>query len=159
MKHLSRRQFLKRAAVASAAISILPAILTKPVLAQSPKIVDLSQQIPPTGLERLNARQFIDFVKKNVEEILWQYNFELNDTKTRAMMQSHISGYMDEVGRIPRTPMMDHHVVCDESNNSPQTVDKYTQMNIYMKLHGYAEYVDLRIIISTSGYNFDSISV
>ena len=159
MKNLTRRDFLKRAAVASAAISVLPALLAKSSLAQSPQIIDISQQLPPTGLERLNARQFIDFVKKNVEEILNGYVFELNDTKTRAMMQSHISGYMNEVGRIPRTPLMDHQVVCDESNNSPETIDKHTQMNLYMKLVGYAEYVDLRIIISTTGGSWESVVV
>lgn len=149
---ITRREFLKKVAAASAVISVAPAILVSPAkasMAPGIKVIDLSHKIPamePTSLEKMNAHQFTEFVRKNVEQLLESYRFSPNDDPTRNHIKYSIVDYMHHVNQIPRTPMMAFEVICDESNNPPWEIDKNrVTTDIWMSMYGYIKPIRLRI--------------
>jgi phage tail sheath protein FI len=52
----------------------------------------------------------------------------------------------------------DYKIVCDETNNTPQIIDQ-NQMNVdvYMKPQRSAEVIQLQIIITRTGANFNEL--
>ena len=60
----------------------------------------------------------LESIKRDIETVLSSYVYEPNDTITRNSVCSEIEGCLQTYA------LDDYTVVCDESNNQPETVDR-----------------------------------
>jgi hypothetical protein len=74
-----------------------------------------------TALDRINVARLVAFLRGRLEIIGNQYLFEPNDTITRSSIQTQITSLM--VDLVGKRALYDYLVVCDQTNNTPATID------------------------------------
>jgi hypothetical protein len=74
-----------------------------------------------TALDRINVARLVAYLRGRLEIIGNQYLFEPNDTITRASITNQITSLM--VDLINKRGIYDYLIVCDNSNNTPATID------------------------------------
>lgn len=76
----------------------------------------------PSAFDRINVRRLFLNLERRVGDLAKQVLFEQNDATTRASFASAVNSYLAEVQA--RRGVTDFLVVCDESNNTPDVVDR-----------------------------------
>ena len=74
-----------------------------------------------TALDRINVARLVAYLRGRLEIIGNQYLFEPNDTITRSSIQTQITSLM--VDLVGKRALYDYLVVCDQTNNTPATID------------------------------------
>ena len=74
-----------------------------------------------TALDRINVARLVAYLRGRLEIIGNQYLFEPNDTITRSSIQGQITSLM--VDLVGKRALYDYLVVCDQTNNTPATID------------------------------------
>jgi len=111
-----------------------------------------------SALSRANVRWLLIVIENAIEDYLDEYEFELNDPITRALITSAVQGYLDSIKA--RRGLYDFDVVCDETNNTPQTIDNY-EMNVdyYVQPVKDAEFIYGRAVITRTGVKFEDVRI
>jgi hypothetical protein len=79
-------------------------------------------QATATALDRINVARLICFIRARLEQIGKQYLFEPNDQITRTEISNSVTSLMLDL--VAKRGIYDYLVVCDNSNNTPTTIDQ-----------------------------------
>lgn len=79
-------------------------------------------QQTPTALDRINVARLVAFIRARLVTIGKQYLFEPNDQITRTEIKNSITSLM--VDLVAKRGVYDYLVVCDNTNNTPTTIDQ-----------------------------------
>jgi len=74
-----------------------------------------------TALDRINVARLVSFIRSRLETIGKQYLFEPNDQITRQQITNSITSLMIDL--VAKRGLYDYLVVCDNTNNTPTTID------------------------------------
>jgi len=74
-----------------------------------------------TALDRINVARLVAYIRGRLEIIGNQYLFEPNDTITRSSIQAQVTSLMTDL--VNKRSLYDYLVVCDTTNNTPETID------------------------------------
>ena len=112
----------------------------------------------PSALDRANVRWLLIVVENAIEEFLEEYEFEINDEISRALVRSAVYDYLASIKS--RRGLYDFDVVCDYTNNSPEQIDNYI-MNVdyYLQPVKAAEYLYGRAVITRTGVDFLDVRI
>jgi len=115
-------------------------------------------QLKSSALDRINVRRLLIYVEYNIEQDLNQFIFENNNQLTRARVTSLIESFMD--GVLAGGGVYDYTLVCDESNNTPDVIDK-NQLNVdlYLQPTKTAEFIQFTTIITRTGVSFGDVKL
>jgi phage tail sheath protein FI len=105
-------------------------------------------------LDRMDIRRTVSTIKKTASELMEGYLFELNDEKTRASLSGTVRQFLEHLKS--KQAFYDYQVVCDETNNSPKTIDQgRLNMDLYLKPNKAINFLTLNFIASSSGTSFE----
>jgi len=110
----------------------------------------------PSAFDRINVRRLFLNIEKRVEGLAKQVLFEQNDEITRASFSSAINSYMAEIQA--RRGVTDFLVVCDESNNTPDVIDRNEFVaEIFIKPTRSINYVTVTFTATKTGVTFAEV--
>jgi hypothetical protein len=96
-------------------------------LMQTPQtgIVAFGQKTRATSasaLDRINIARLIAYMRLQLDKVVRQFLFEPNDKITRDEVKGVIDSFCNDL--IAKRALYDYLVVCDESNNTPDRIDR-----------------------------------
>ena len=83
---------------------------------------NLTLQVTATALDRINVARLVSFIRSRLVVIGKQYLFEPNDTITRTEIKNSITSMLLDI--VSKRGIYDYLVVCDNTNNTPTTIDE-----------------------------------
>lgn len=75
-----------------------------------------------SAMDRINVARLTAYLRYELDRMVRPFIFEPNDTQTRSAVESLVSGFLADI--VDRRGLYDYIVVCDESNNTPTTIDR-----------------------------------
>jgi hypothetical protein len=111
-----------------------------------------------SALDRVNVRLLLIFIKKNAVRFLRQFIFEPNDKITRSQIVNISNPFLADIQA--RRGLFAFRVVCDESNNTPERIDR-NELHIayFLKPTRAAEFLALNLVILRTDASFSSDEV
>jgi hypothetical protein len=110
----------------------------------------------PSAFDRINVRRLFLNVQKRAEGLAKQVLFDQNDETTRASFASALNSYMSEVQA--RRGVTDFLVVCDESNNTTDVIDRYEFVaEVYIKPTRSINYITVTLTATKTGVSFAEV--
>jgi phage tail sheath protein FI len=108
-----------------------------------------------SATDRVNVRLLLIQIEKSVAKALRPFVFEFNDVFTRENISSIMNSYMEDIK--VRRGVYDYKVVCDDTNNTAQVIDTNKLIvDLYVKPTRVAEFVQLNVVVTSSGVTFTS---
>jgi len=106
-----------------------------------------------SAFDRINVRKLFLIIEKEISKISRSVLFEFNDQTTRSMFKNNVNPYLRDI--MARRGMTDFLVVCDESNNTPEVIDRNEFVaDIYIKPNRSINFVTLNFIATKTGVTF-----
>ena len=110
----------------------------------------------PSVFDRINVRRLFIVLEKTVSRAARSSLFEFNDQFTRAQFVNLVEPYLREVQG--RRGITDFRVVCDESNNTAEVIDRNEFVgDIYIKPARSVNFIQLNFVAVRTGVAFDEI--
>ena len=110
----------------------------------------------PSAFDRINVRRLFLNVEKRAKALAEAVIFEQNDTVTRAGFNASISSYLAEVQA--RRGVTDFLVVCDDSNNTPEVIDRNEFVaELYLKPTRSINFVTVTVTATRTGISFEEV--
>ena len=110
----------------------------------------------PSAFDRINVRRLFLNIEKRARGLAEGVLFEQNDSTTRSGFASSIGSYLSEVQA--RRGLTDYLVVCDESNNTPEVVDRNEFVaELYLKPTRSINYVTVTVTATKTGVSFAEV--
>ena len=110
----------------------------------------------PSAFDRINVRRLFLILERTIKEFSKGVLFELNDSTTRFQFQTQVNNYMRDVAA--RRGMTDFLVVADESNNTPDVIDRNEFVaDIYIKPSRSINFITLTFVATRTGVAFDEV--
>ena len=110
----------------------------------------------PSAFDRINVRRLFLNIEKRARLLAEGVLFEQNDTITRASFNAALSGYLSEVQA--RRGVTDFLVVCDETNNTPEVVDRNEFVSeIFIKPTRSINFVTVTVTATKTGVSFAEV--
>ena len=110
----------------------------------------------PSAFDRINVRRLFLNVEKRVGNLAKQVLFEQNDEGTRSSFSSAVNSYLNEVQS--RRGVTDYLVVCDDSNNTPDVIDRNEFVaEIYIKPTRSINYITITFTATKTGVSFNEV--
>lgn len=111
----------------------------------------------PSAFDRINVRRlFIVLEKAIASAAKWQL-FEFNDAFTRAAFVNMVSPFLRDVQG--RRGITSFRVICDESNNTPEVIDRNEFVaTIMIAPNRSINVINLNFVATRSGVNFEEVS-
>ena len=107
----------------------------------------------PSAFNRVNVRRLFIVLEKAIATASKYFLFEPNDPVTRIQLQNMIIPFLKDVKA--RRGVYDFMVVCDETNNTPERIDRNELWcDIYIKPTRVAEFIILQFIATKTGVAF-----
>lgn len=117
---------------------------------------DKTMQSKPSAFDRINVRRLFIVLEKAIATAAKFQLFEQNDAFTRASFRQLIEPFLREVQS--RRGVIDFKVVCDESNNTGEVIDRNEFVaDIFIKPTRSINFITLNFIATRTGINFDEI--
>lgn len=111
----------------------------------------------PSAFDRINVRRLFLALEKRLGQLAKTVLFELNDVATRASFAGAVNSYMSEVKA--KRGVIDYLVVCDESNNTPDVIDRNEFVaEIYVKPTRSINYVTITLVATRTGVSFEEVT-
>jgi hypothetical protein len=111
----------------------------------------------PSAFDRINVRRLFLAIQKRVGSVAKTVLFELNDTTTRGSFFTTVNAYMTEVQA--KRGVTDFLVVCDETNNTPDVVDRNEFVaEIYVKPTRSINYITITFVATKTGVSFAEVT-
>jgi phage tail sheath protein FI len=76
----------------------------------------------PSSLDRVNISRLVAFMRLQLDKVVRQFLFEPNDKITRDEVKGVIDSFCNDL--VAKRALFDYLVVCDESNNTPDRIDR-----------------------------------
>jgi len=110
----------------------------------------------PSAFDRINVRRLFLNVEKRARDLAEAVLFEQNDNVTRAGFNASISSYLAEVQA--RRGVTDYLVVCDETNNTPEVIDRNEFVaELYLKPTRSINFVTVTVTATRTGISFEEV--
>ncbi len=111
----------------------------------------------PSAFDRINVRRLFITLEKAISTASKFQLFEFNDEFTRAQFRNLVEPFLREVQG--RRGITDFLVVCDETNNSSDVVDRNEfQAEIFVKPNKSINFITLKFIATRTGVAFEEIA-
>lgn len=112
-------------------------------------------QAAPSALDRINVRRLLLTLKKFIASTSRFLVFENNTTETRQRFLNIVSPYLETVKS--RQGLFAFRVVMDESNNTPEIIDRNQMVGqIFIQPSKAAEFIVLDFNVLPTGATFDN---
>ena len=110
----------------------------------------------PSALDRLNVRRGLLEWEKATQRTLWQFIGEPNTIITRTRVENTLKPIFENAKQ--NQGLYDYLVVCDERNNTPDTIDQNTlNVDIYLKPVKAMEFIKANFIVTRTGIDFGEL--
>jgi phage tail sheath protein FI len=110
----------------------------------------------PSAFDRINVRRLFIVLEKAIATASKYSLFEFNDDFTRARFVALVQPFLSDVQA--RRGIIDFKVVCDESNNTPERIDRNEfWADIYIKPNRTINYIQLNFIATRTDANFTEL--
>jgi len=110
----------------------------------------------PSAFDRINVRRLFLNVEKRAKGLGQQVLFELNDEITRSGFASAMTSYLTEVQA--RRGVTDFLVVCDETNNTPDVIDRNEFVaELYIKPTRSVNFITITFTATKTGVSFSEV--
>ena len=107
-------------------------------------------QAKPSAFDRINVRRLFIVLEKAIGRAAKYILFEFNDQYTRQQFVNMVEPYLRDVQG--RRGIIDFRVVCNESNNTPEVIDRNEFVgDIYIKPNRVAEFITLNFVATRTG--------
>ena len=107
-----------------------------------------------SAFDRINVRRLFLICEKEIAKISKTTLFEFNDEITRTLFKNNVNPFLRNVQS--KRGMYDFLVVCDESNNSPEIIDRNEFVaDIYIKPSRSINFITLNFVATKTGVTFD----
>ena len=107
-----------------------------------------------SAFDRINVRRLFLVLEKEIAKISRTTLFEFNDEITRTLFKNNVNPYLRDVQS--RRGMYDFLVVCDETNNTPEVIDRNEFIaDLYIKPAKSINFITLNFIATKTGVSFD----
>lgn len=111
-----------------------------------------------SATNRVNVRMLMTEIKKNVVRTLRSFVFEINDQFLRRQVLNTLNPYLADIAA--RRGLTAFKVVCDESNNTSERIDRNELwVSIWLKPARAAEFIVLNMTILKTGASFTAQEV
>lgn len=111
-----------------------------------------------TALDRVNVRMLMIYLKKVLVRTLRFFLFEPNDRFLRRSVVNTIEPFMSDV--MARRGLTGYKVVCDETNNTPERIDRNELwVSIWLKPTRAAEFCVLNLVVLRTEQSFTAEEV
>lgn len=110
----------------------------------------------PSAFDRINVRRLFIVLEKAIATAAKFTLFEFNDEFTRAQFKNLVEPFLRDVQG--RRGIYDFKVVCDESNNTPEVIDRNEFIgDIYIKPARSINFIQLNFVAVRTGVEFSEI--
>ena len=110
----------------------------------------------PSAFDRINVRRLFLNLEKRVGDLAKQVLFEQNDATTRSSFSSAVNSYLSEVQS--RRGVTDFLVVCDESNNTPDVIDRNEFVaELFVKPTRSINFITVTFTATKTGVSFSEV--
>jgi len=110
----------------------------------------------PSAFDRINVRRLFIVLEKAIARASRFSLFEFNDEFTRASFVALVEPFLRDVQG--RRGIFDFKVVCDDSNNTPEIIDRNEFVgDIYIKPARSINFIQLNFVAVRSGVAFEEI--
>jgi len=110
----------------------------------------------PSAFDRINVRRLFLNIEKRARGLAEGVLFEQNDTTTRSNFSASISSYLAEVQA--RRGLTDFLVVCDETNNTPEVIDRNEFVaELFLKPTRSINFVTVTVTATRTGVSFAEV--
>ena len=117
---------------------------------------DKTMLTKPSAFDRINVRRLFIVLEKAIARAAKYSLFEFNDEFTRAQFVALIEPYLRDVQG--RRGIYDFRVVCDETNNTPEVIDRNEFVgDIYIKPARSINFIQLNFIAVRTGVAFEEV--
>ena len=111
----------------------------------------------PSAFDRINVRRLFLAIEKRIGQLGKTVLFELNDASTRSSFAGAANSFLSEVQS--KRGVTDYLVVCDETNNTPDVVDRNEFVaEIYVKPSRSVNYITITFVATRSGVSFSEVT-
>ena len=110
----------------------------------------------PSAFDRINVRRLFVVLEKSIARAARFSLFEFNDQFTRAQFVALVEPFLRDVQG--RRGITDFRVVCDETNNTPEIIDRNEFVgDIYIKPARSINFIQLNFVAVRTGVSFDEV--
>lgn len=110
----------------------------------------------PSAFDRINVRRLFIVLEKAIATAAKFTLFEFNDSFTRAQFRNLVEPFLRDVQG--RRGIYDFRVVCDETNNTPEVIDRNEFIgDIYIKPAKSINFIQLNFVAVRTGVEFSEI--
>jgi phage tail sheath protein FI len=110
----------------------------------------------PSAFDRINVRRLFIVLEKSIARASRSSLFEFNDQFTRAQFVNLVEPFLRDVQG--RRGITDFRVVCDETNNTPEIIDRNEFVgDIYIKPARSINFIQLNFVAVRTGIRFEEI--
>jgi phage tail sheath protein FI len=110
----------------------------------------------PSAFDRINVRRLFIVLEKAIATAAKYTLFEFNDAFTRAQFKSLVEPFLRDVQG--RRGITDFRVVCDETNNTPEVIDRNEFIgDIYIKPARSINFIQLNFVAVRTGVDFTEV--
>lgn len=110
----------------------------------------------PSAFDRINVRRLFITLEKAISTAAKFTLFEFNDEFTRAQFRNLVEPFLRDVQG--RRGIYDFRVVCDETNNTPEVIDRNEFVgDIYVKPARSINFIQLNFVAVRTGVEFTEI--
>lgn len=107
----------------------------------------------PSAMDRVNVSRLIKYIKRQLRRNTLSFVFEPNDQLTRDNLKAVVDNFLGDL--IVKRGLYDFATICDESNNTPDRIDRNEMyIDIALKPVKAAEFIYVPIRILTTGAEF-----
>ena len=110
----------------------------------------------PSAFDRINVRRLFIVLEKAISTASKFTLFEFNDDFTRAQFRNMVEPFLRDVQG--RRGIFDFRVVCDESNNTGEVIDRNEFIgDIYIKPARSINFIQLNFVAVRTGVEFEEV--
>jgi hypothetical protein len=110
----------------------------------------------PSAFDRINVRRLFLNLEKRARGLGEGVLFEQNDATTRAGFSTALNSYLSEVQA--RRGVTDFLVICDESNNTPDVIDRNEFVaEVYVKPTRSINFITITFTATKTGISFSEV--
>ena len=118
---------------------------------------DKTAQSKPSAFDRINVRRLFITLEKAISTAAKFQLFEFNDEFTRAQFRNLVEPFLRDIQG--RRGMTDFSVVCDESNNTGDVIDRNEfRADIFIKPARSINFIQLNFIATRTGVAFSEVA-
>ena len=106
--------------------------------------------ITSSAMDRVNVARLVVYIRRQLDRLVKPYLFEPNDQQTRNEVKKQVESFFSEL--VSLRALYDFLVVCDDSNNTPERIDRNElYVDIAIKPVKAIEFIYIPIRIKNTG--------